>query len=60
MDLEPYFYTLLPELAETGSYAVIAGTYELKGFEKGPRSFMLDNGIQYELAMANTGGAVVI
>ena len=60
MDLEPYFYTLLPELAETGSYAVIAGTYELKGFEKGPRSFLLDNGIQYELSLTNTGAAVVI
>jgi len=60
MDLKPYLYTLLPDLADTGSYTVLEGTYELEGFQKGPRSFILDKGLQYALTMTNTGGSVVI
>ena len=60
MELEPHLFNLLPKLAETGSCTLLQGCYALQGFEKGPRTFVLDDGISYELTLTNTGAAVLI
>ena len=60
MELTPYIYKLLPRFADTGSFGLLEGTYELAYFEKGPRRFSLEDGIRYNLTMSNTSGAVLI
>ena len=60
MELTPFIYKLLPKLADIGSFVALKGSYEIAQCDKGPRSFLLDGGILYDLNLVNTGGAVFI
>ncbi|MCL1891001.1 MAG: DUF177 domain-containing protein [Coriobacteriia bacterium] len=59
MELEPYFYKLLPALADTGSFVELEDCLKLESFEKGARCFVLENGISFRLVFTNTGDAVL-
>ena len=59
MELSPYIYKLLPSFADIGSTGMLSGVYELTSFNKGVRAFTLEDGIHYDIALTNTGGAVL-
>jgi len=58
--MKPYEYKLLPKLAETGSFCVLEGKYELESFIKGARTFTLADGMRFKLSFTNTGDIVLI
>ena len=55
-----FIYRLLPELAETGDFAALQGRLELAEFIKGAMLFRVQNGIQYNLHLSNTGSGVLL
>ena len=60
MELTPYIYMLSPDLIDTGSCVTVEDTYALKRFDKGVRTFTLEDGISFRLTLTNVGGGVSI
>jgi uncharacterized protein len=53
-------YRLLPDLAALGSSAALSGNLAVQAFAKGARDFRAEGGIDYQLELTNTGGAVLL
>ncbi len=53
-------YQLIPELADFGSYKQLSGNLELAELQKGSQTFLLDNGIDYNLELTNTGEGILL
>jgi uncharacterized protein len=60
MELQALRHKLLPEMAETCSFASLEGNYSLDAIQKGHRRFAINGGISYNLEFSNTGGAILL
>jgi uncharacterized protein len=58
--LPAFTYQLLPELAETGDYRQLQGTWPLAAFDRGDDRFAVTAPMVYDLSLTNTGGAVLL
>ncbi|MCL2136297.1 MAG: DUF177 domain-containing protein [Coriobacteriia bacterium] len=58
--LPQLIFRLLPELADLGDMVTLSGSLEVGQFAKGAMSIRLPEGVNYDIELSNTGGAVLM